>query len=69
MNIKKVNEMINTSFKNILIVTTSRDNQGAHWVSDDGMCGSDRGYIFGGSSTLFTDKLPVTVEHIIDYVF
>lgn len=103
--IKKLNEMNNSSFKNILIVTTTRDNLGSHiafiedinniqdpeidndikemiinclngtswekndlWVDGD-MCGSDRGYIFGGNSTLFNNKLPVTIEHIINYVF
>jgi len=85
---------------NILIITTTRDNQGCsvafvnsiddikeddlremikqailetkNWQKDDlwcidGMCGSDRGYIF--SDYRVYEKLPVTVEHIVEYVF
>jgi len=35
------------------------------WSSDNGMCGSDRGYVFGETSVV----LPITIEHLIDYVF
>lgn len=83
--------------KRILIITTTRDNQGSAvslydsiedieeeyqdmvraaitggryekddlWASD-GICGSDRGYIFNGATDI---TFPMTVDHIIDYVF
>lgn len=85
--------------KNILIITTTRDNQGSSvsfvesiddiveddlkemikhailetkdWEKDDlwcvdGMCGSKRGYVFNDYPV---KKLPITVEHIVDYSF
>jgi hypothetical protein len=99
MKINKVNDM-NTNFKNILVITNTRDNLGSHvalikdvddikdenlkemilnclnkidyendeyWTSGD-ICGSDSGYVFN-NFTLFEDKLPVTIEHIVNYVF
>ena len=89
--------------KNILITSTTRENQGTaysfvkdindiqdinirtmvincirgiEWESTDhnywtvhGMCGSERGgYIFNDYA-LFTKMLPLTIDHIIDYVF
>lgn len=99
MKINKLNEM-NTSFKNILVITNTRDDLGSHvayindiediknenfkemilnclnridysngeyWSSGD-MCGSESGYIFN-DFTLYEDKLPITIEHIVNYVF
>ena len=40
---------------------------GEMW-SDEGMCGSDGGYIFNNYNLLDSD-LPLNVEHIINYVF
>lgn len=37
------------------------------WV-EDGMCGSNGGYIFN-DYVLFDKNLPVTIEHIVHYVF
>jgi len=88
--------------KNILITSTTRDNQGTaysfiedindindinikrmisncilgiEWESIDhkywttsGICGSDLGYIFNDHA-LFTNMLPLTISHIVNYVF
>jgi hypothetical protein len=82
-------------YKNILIITTSRDDNDSFltffandtdidpeyrdmviacienknyqnddlWASKYGDCGSERGYIFEGGY-----KLPMTVEHIVNYL-
>ena len=97
MKINKVNEM-NTNFKNILVITNTRDNLGSHvalikdiddlkdatlkemilnclnnieyengeYWSCDYMCGSESGYIFNDFTL---SDFPVTIEHIVNYVF
>jgi hypothetical protein len=41
-------------------------NRGDMWTNDN-MCGSDGGYIFG-DYPLLTTNLPIKVEHIVNYV-
>lgn len=43
------------------------DNEDGFWASGN-MCGSESGYIFN-KFTLFDTTLPVTIEHIVNYVF
>lgn len=43
------------------------ENHGEMWVEGD-MCGSDGGYIFN-DYYLRSDKFPLKIEHIINYVF
>ena len=47
-------------------------DKNGYWVDvfqgSSTMCGSDDGYIFN-DYTLFDSNLPVTIDHIINYVF
>lgn len=39
-----------------------------YWVGQSHMCGSDQGYIFN-DFRLLTKDLPITIDHIVEYVF
>jgi hypothetical protein len=68
--VKDINDIVDVRAREMVaqaIAKTGDWEDGDMWYNND-MCGSDSGYIFNDYA-LFDTTLPVTVEHIVNYVF
>lgn len=68
--VKDINDIKDDLHRTMIIncINNIKWENGYFWSSGDGMCGSENGYIFN-NYVLFDKMLPITVEHIVDYVF
>lgn len=68
--VKDINDITDPDLRELVIkcLTVKTWNKNGYWVYD-GTCGCDNGgYIFN-DYVLLKKNLPVTVEHIVEYLF